>query len=220
MSNTWFTADTHLGHANIIKFCARPFLSAEEAERVRKDPRGGWRVSPETVERHDKAILDAINAAVDPHDTLWVLGDFCWGKLDAAQAYRDRIACRNVHLVWGNHDHRSVEPAFGKAIEQGMAKVDGRSIWLNHYPMRSWHKSFHGSWHLYGHVHGRLQAEDERTPWLLAKDVGVDACDYRPVSFEDLSCYMAPREEAFSQRRTEVLACDLRGEYTVRGSLA
>jgi len=28
--NIWFTADTHFGHLNVIKFCNRPFTSAEE----------------------------------------------------------------------------------------------------------------------------------------------------------------------------------------------
>jgi calcineurin-like phosphoesterase family protein len=68
--------------------------------------------------------------------------------------------------------------------------------------MRSWNKAFHGSWHLYGHVHGRLQREDERKPTMLVKDVGVDACDYRPMSFADLQAYMAPRIEAFTRQKT------------------
>src|SRR5262249_42976067 len=74
-------------------------------------------------------------------------------------------------------------------------------IWVNHYPMRSWDKSFHGSWQLYGHVHGRLRREDEAQPHLLTRDVGVDACEYRPVSFEELRAYMAPRVEAFRRRK-------------------
>jgi calcineurin-like phosphoesterase family protein len=78
-----------------------------------------------------------------------------------------------------------------------MIKHLGKKIWLNHYPMRSWDKAFHGAWHLYGHVHGRLRAEDEANPRLLAKDVGVDACDYRPVSFSEISEFMKPREEVF-----------------------
>lgn len=84
-----------------------------------------------------------------------------------------------------------------------MVSVEGQSIWLNHYPMRSWHKSFHGSWHLYGHVHGRLQTEDDDRPWTLTRDVGVDACDYRPVSFAEISDYMAPRQAVFSEKYSQ-----------------
>ena len=80
MASVWFTADLHLGHGNIIKYCLRPFLSAEERQRAVRDPRGKWRVAEETVARHDAALLDAVNSHVAEADTLWVLGDFCWGK--------------------------------------------------------------------------------------------------------------------------------------------
>ena len=30
----YFTADTHFGHCNVIRFCDRPFASAEEPPRV------------------------------------------------------------------------------------------------------------------------------------------------------------------------------------------
>jgi calcineurin-like phosphoesterase family protein len=201
----WFTADLHLGHANIIKFCSRPFLSPEEQALARRDCRGDFPLCDETVRRHDDALLDAINERVTEKDVLWILGDFCWGHLMEATEYRNRIRCRNVHLVWGNHDHRSIRPLFGDAIEQGLIRVRGQEIWLNHYPMRSWNKSFHGSWHLYGHVHGRLTGEDVATGYTLTKDVGVDACDYQPVSFEDLQAYMAPRLEKFHERKAAFL---------------
>jgi calcineurin-like phosphoesterase family protein len=182
--------------------CQRPFLSAEELDIVRADPRGKLRLSNATVRRHDDALIEAINSRVDDHDILWLLGDFCWGGLIEATHYRGRIRCRNVHLVWGNHDHRSIRPLFAEAIEQGMIRVEGQEIFLNHYPLRSWNKSFHGSWHLYGHVHGRLAREDAANPSMLVKDVGVDACGYRPWSFEELSDYMAPRIEAFHRRKS------------------
>jgi calcineurin-like phosphoesterase family protein len=201
MARVWFTADLHLGHGNIIKYCLRPFLTPEEMARARQASRGPWRVSDKTIRRHDDALLDAINAAVQPDDVLWIVGDFCWGRLDEARRYRDRIRCRNVHFVWGNHDHRSIRPVFGEAIEQGMIHVEGQAIWLNHYPMRSWDRSFHGSWHVYGHVHGRLLAEDEAAGWTLTRDIGVDACGYRPWSFEELRAYMIPRVEKFHQRK-------------------
>ena len=85
-----------------------------------------------------------------------------------------------------------------------MIKHLGKKIWLNHYPMRTWDKSFHGAWHLYGHVHGRLREEDEANPRLLAMDVGMDACGYRPVNFEEVADFMKPREEIFWNWRKEL----------------
>lgn len=84
-----------------------------------------------------------------------------------------------------------------------MISVQGQDIWLNHYPMRSWHKSGRGSWHLYGHVHGRLNKEDETQPWRLTRDVGVDACQYQPVSFQQMREYMAPRVEAAKRGKND-----------------
>ncbi len=213
MSQVWFTADTHFGHSNIIKYCKRPFLSDAELEQLESDPRGRWRVSPDTVERHDTALLEAINSRLSKHDTLWVLGDFCWGDEKEAKGYLDRINCKNVNFVWGNHDHRSIGRLFKKTIEQGKISVQGQKIWLNHYPMRSWDGRFHGAWQLYGHVHDRLASEDRKNMTLLTKDVGVDACDYAPISFEQLSEYMAPRVVEFEAAKARFIAGEsLEGE--------
>jgi calcineurin-like phosphoesterase family protein len=203
---TWFTADTHFGHGNIIKYCQRPFMSRTEREALRGDPRSKLRLSEETVKRHDDALLEAINSRVAPDDHLWIIGDFCWGGFAQAREYRDRIRCENVFLVWGNHDRGEIAPVFSDTMEQGMIRVEGQEIWLNHYPMRSWNKAFHGSWHLYGHVHGRLQREDDRNLGMLVKDVGVDACDYKPVSFAELSVSMAPRVERFTRNKAAFMS--------------
>lgn len=197
MSELWFTADLHLGHGNIIKYCQRPWLSGNEVIQTQGAPRGGGKISSETVERHDTALIEAINEQVGKNDVLWILGDFSLCPLEEARCYRERIHCREVNLVRGNHDLLCYEALFKRVIDQGMIKHLGRKIWLNHYPMRSWDKAFHGSWHLYGHVHGRLMEEDAANPRLLARDVGVDATGYRPVSFSGLAEYMRPREDAF-----------------------
>ena len=208
MSQTWFTADTHFGHASIVKFCARPFLSEQEREKALVDPRGRWKVSRQTIERHDEALIENINSVVAPEDTLWVLGDFCWGKAKEAAGYLERIRCKHVHLVWGNHDHNSIGTLFESNRQQGIIRVRHQLIWLNHYPMRSWDGRFHGSWHLYGHVHNRFDAIDSQTPYMLTRDVGVDASEYRPISFEELEGYMAPRVEVFNQLRKKIMNGD------------
>lgn len=197
MSELWFTADLHLGHGNIIKYCHRPHLSENESLRADIEALGRWKVSRETVLRHDSALIDGINDRVGENDVLWILGDFSLSPLEEAQAYRGRIRCREVNFVRGNHDLPSYDSLFARVIDQGMIKHRGQKIWLNHYPMRSWDKAFHGAWHLFGHVHGRLREEDAANPRLLAMDVGVDANDFRPVSFAEVVAYMEPREEAF-----------------------
>jgi hypothetical protein len=40
----------------------------------------------------------------------------------------------------------------------------------------------------------------------LVKDVGVDACDYRPISFAELRAYMGPRVETFNLNKAAFLA--------------
>ena len=164
-------------------------------------------LSDETVTRHDDASFwkrSTQRVAADDH--LWIVGDFCWGGFPEARHYRDRIRCEKVFLVWGNHDRGEIAPVFADTMEQGMIRVEGQEIWLNHYPMRSWNKAFHGSWHIYGHVHGRLQREDERNASTLVRDVGVDACDYKPISFAELRDYMAQRVDAFNRNKAAFMA--------------
>jgi len=173
MSQVWFTADTHFGHANIIKYCKRPFLSEDELAQLESDPRGRWKVSQDTIDRHDNTLIDNINSCATKNDRIWFLGDFCWGNKEEAKSYLDRIHCKNVNFVWGNHDHTSVGSLFQTSIHQGMVKVEGQKIWLNHYPMRSWDGKFHGAWHLYGHVHGRMTQTDQDNPSQLTRDAPI-----------------------------------------------
>ena len=72
MPDIWFTADFHLGHQNIIRYCNRPFP---------------------TVSEMDDEILVRMNACVAEADTLFFLGDFCRGTGKEALAYRRRIRC-------------------------------------------------------------------------------------------------------------------------------
>ncbi|MFQ3651369.1 MAG: metallophosphoesterase, partial [Gemmataceae bacterium] len=167
----YFTADPHFGHENIIRYCGRPFASAVQMDRV---------------------MLERINAVVQPDDTLYILGDFCMGvpqRVQAARHYRQQIACRNVHLIWGNHDP-SEDSEFASLFDSTAhlvnLRLSGQRLTLCHYAMRSWDKSHHGAWQLYGHTHGRLQEELQ----LLNMDVGVDCWNFYPISLEQVAVVM------------------------------
>lgn len=155
--SVWFTADTHFGHAAIIQHCFRPFKS---------------------VEQMDSCILDRLNRCVKPTDELYHLGDFAWGF--DWRAYRDRIVCKTVHLIAGNHDSsKQLKQAvklglFESVLYYARLKHDGVKAILCHYPIQVWQPGFV---HLHGHSHGCLVPEISGR-----KDVGVDAQSFSPVS--------------------------------------
>lgn len=174
----YFTSDCHFGHNNILKYCNRPF---------------------DNVHIMDQVIFDRINDTVGVDDTLYILGDFCFrGKKPID--YRVRIACRDVHIIFGNHDKRTdyypsdlVTDMNGFSSIQEVKEIIycNQRIYLSHYPHRSWPASHKGSWMLFGHVHSKLDHED-RISNRKTLDVGVDnTVNYnkpfgQPWSFKEL----------------------------------
>jgi calcineurin-like phosphoesterase family protein len=174
----YFTADTHFGHSNIIKYCERPF---------------------DNVHIMDQIIFDNINEVVGLDDTLYILGDFCFRGKKPIE-YRSRIVCQNVHLVYGNHDRRNdfKDDLQGFSSVQDVKEIIhcNQRIFLSHYPHRSWPASHKGSFHCYGHVHSKLDHEDRQSS-RKTLDIGVDNCiNYdkpfgQPFSFKEVQNIMS-----------------------------
>lgn len=51
-----------------------------------------------------EALIANINKVVGQDDTLWHLGDWSFGGIESIWKFRSRIICKNIHLVYGNHD--------------------------------------------------------------------------------------------------------------------
>lgn len=165
----WFTADTHFGHENIIRYSKRPFANAAAM---------------------DEALIENWNRCVRPGDDVWHLGDFAMSSARPVSYYLKRLNGR-VHIIWGNHDDkmaRVVKHLFASAQEMKYLRHAGEKITLYHYAQRVWRNSHHGAWHLFGHSHGMLPN------FHRSMDVGVDAQNYRPVSFEEVKRYMDKQE--------------------------
>ena len=128
-----------------------------------------------TVEEMDEALLDACNSTVGKNDTLYHLGDF--GMADPAR-YRARIICKDVRLIWGNHDtlpDGGLAGLFHYYWDVHEVKIADTPCWLAHYAHFVWPKSHYGSLHLYGHSHGQREATlDTLMPERRSMDVGVD----------------------------------------------
>ena len=167
MANVFFTADTHFGHGNIIKYCNRPFTHADGSP----DP-----------EAQDEAIIKRFNEVLRPGDLLYHLGDVSWSSFDIQRRFLDRLNTKEVHLILGNHDkHVTVNKfAFKSVCDLRKFHVGKQSVILCHYPMRSWDGKGKGTPQLYGHVHGKMPGIGRQM------DVGVDTNNFYPWAWEDI----------------------------------
>lgn len=99
MSNVWFTSDTHFGHANIVRGTSK-WGDSDGGVHGKQRTRNF-----DTLEEHDETLIDNINKLVLPGDTLYHLGDWSFGGLENVGKFRRKLNCKNIHLIYGNHDH-------------------------------------------------------------------------------------------------------------------
>jgi len=155
----WWTSDTHFGHSRIIQYCNRPFANHEEM---------------------DEEILKRFNEVIKPGDELYHLGDLSWSSYDLNKFF-SRLNTKQVHLIYGNHDTKKTKhPNIVSYSDIKSVTIDGQTMILCHYPMRSWKNQSHGSFQLYGHCHGTLSGIGRQM------DIGVDTNNFYPYSFEQI----------------------------------
>jgi len=164
MSETYFTADTHFGHANIIKFCDRPF---------------------DDVHQMNEGMIKQWNEQVKKGDSVYHLGDFSMGSKDLTRTVLNRLNGQ-IFLVRGNHDGQIKGPvierfAWVKDYYELKSPIDKRKIVLCHFPFQVWNKSHNGAWHLHGHSHGTLKQMD-----IKRLDVGIDTNEMKLYTLEDI----------------------------------
>ncbi len=168
MNNTWFTSDLHLGHTNVIKYCNRPFKDVDDM---------------------NENIINNFNACVQPQDTVYILGDVVLCKGDKINSFLCRLN-GHKHLIFGNHDKdirkEKYKHWFAWTGDYKEIKVLDQKLILMHYAMRTWNRQHKGAWQLYGHSHNNLP----ELPTLMSMDVGIDAHNYSPVSFDEVKLHM------------------------------
>ena len=157
----YFTADQHFGHANIIKWCNRPF---------------------ENNQHMDKEIIKRYNSLVTEEDTVYFLGDLTLHKHDIVGNLLKRLKGIK-HLILGNHD--SLKPF--DYVELGFTTIHtaleiftemGNYI-LVHDPAIS--QFDRNRMFLCGHIHDLFVKQKN------CINVGVDVWDFYPVSLKRIS---------------------------------
>ena len=133
-------------------------------------------------------LISNINEVVRKGDILYHCGDVAWSSFSVREGFFNRLLCKNIHLVLGNHDDPKrfrVGPGLHGLSWVGEYKEIhpevGHKVVLFHYPLRSWNGKGHGAIHLFGHCHGKLPE------WDRSLDCGVDAGRrYRPWEWEEI----------------------------------
>ena len=110
---------------------------------------------------HDmnEAIVRGINDYAGQDDVIIHLGDWSFGGYENIREFWDRLICKNIHLVLGNHDHHIENNRGGcKGLFKSVSyftqiQYMGETIEALHYPMTSWNGLRKGRIHTHGHCH-------------------------------------------------------------------
>jgi len=174
-----FIADLHFDHDGVLEMSNRRFPN---------------------IATHDEHMINQINKYVSINDRIFVLGDVGFHSIEN---YLKLIVCKDIHLIWGNHDKGSFGKYFRSQQDVLEIKIgpqpDQHKVWLSHYAHAYWPSSHYGAFHLYGHTHGqRERTLDLVFPGRRSIDVGVDNAlyylgEYRPFSEHDIIKILGPR---------------------------
>lgn len=185
----FFTSDLHLNHANVIKYCNRPFSSVEEMNEM---------------------LIKNWNEVVGPDDIVYCLGDFTMASKPVAD-FTNRLN-GTKYLVPGNHD-------FCHSYHKKSRSLENRLKWIKQYEDWGWvvlpeqttldipgvavvnmcHHPYHfvagdhhddkyekwrpkddGKWLICGHVHEKWKVTGKMI------NVGVDQWGFKPVSIMEI----------------------------------
>jgi calcineurin-like phosphoesterase family protein len=184
----FFTSDTHYGHSNICSATTN-WVGAENMTRKFS-----------SLDRMNDELVFWINQRVGENDILFHLGDWSFGGFENIEEFRNRIVCKNIHLVLGNHDHHiernkdNVQRLFAsvnhyveldvrRPSEFAKGRMDKFNFVLMHYPIASWNNMNSEVMHLHGHVH---LPPHQRIAEGRAMDVGVDGNGLEPISLSEV----------------------------------
>lgn len=182
MINHFFTSDPHWHHRGIIRYTDRckVVLYPDELKAYQA---GQLAITKEHTDRMNTMLIDNINKMVKRDDVLHINGDIVVGVSHRdykkfLPAILERINCKNLFCVYGNHDSPdTLDQHFTKGfvrpillIEKTTGKfyIDDRgqgvqavrksreNYWgfsLDHYAQAIWRNNHRGYFNLYGHSH-------------------------------------------------------------------
>lgn len=196
MTKIWFISDTHYGHVNICRGVSK-WIDKETSAR-----------DFQTVAKMNDAIVNSINKYVQQDHILYFLGDWSFGGQTTIYSFYERLICKNIKFIPGNHDKHIMSgvllpTTYGWSVsgtelfeilpELITIVINKQELVLSHYPLQEWKNMDRGAFHLHGHVHHRLD-NDPINVFYKRFDVGIDWEEFRPYSFEEIQSDMSRKQ--------------------------
>lgn len=165
-------ADLHLGHANIIRYCSRPFVHEDVAEM-------------------DRVLIANWNDCIAPEDRVYFLGDLRYGRDARSEAEYRALLNGNITFIAGNHD-----TSFCTAtVQKTELTCDGIRFLLVHDPADA-PTDFDG-WIIHGHHHNNdLRAFPFVDVAGKRVNVSAEVLGYAPVSLREICRIIREQERA------------------------
>ena len=155
----YIISDTHFNHANIIKYCNRPFNDIDDM---------------------NKKLIEYWNDTVTNEDIIYHLGDFLLGSkydlIDIVSKLKGHI-----YLVRGNHDRLpvSVYAEMGIVVlKNPPIKVDDYKYLLTHRPLSNM-RIVDDYINIHGHIHNTVLSKKYNSDNHI--NVSCDVTEYRPL---------------------------------------
>lgn len=180
-SEVVFISDTHFGHANIIKYCDRPFKY------------------PDTTEM-DALMLKGLQDADNAGKTIFHMGDFVFNSINLVKS--EWRPAGQHYLILGNHD-KHVRGAHGKLYKEFFTHIigDHRSwrtnafrIYVDKHRLLLSHQAQmdigRAQLNLYGHIHNKTNGFLYRNDRY--KNACVEVTGYKPLSLDELMACPQP----------------------------
>ncbi|PKL70566.1 MAG: hypothetical protein CVV30_04230 [Methanomicrobiales archaeon HGW-Methanomicrobiales-1] len=154
-------SDLHLGHANIIRYCSRPFLFSDPGEM-------------------DRVLIANWNSVISETGRAYFLGDFRYGAhAQVADYYREQLQ-GNITFIAGNHDGTDLD-----AIPCSELDYQGFSFLLIHDPANA-PADFKG-WVIHGHHHNNDLHHYPFINFLERRiNVSAEVIGYVPISLREI----------------------------------
>lgn len=193
----WFTADYHLGHANIMKYCGRTLFMTptdlsmyksliDKSEQEQKK----FKISMTSLTHMNSEIIRRHNERVKAEDIVFHIGDFCFKNSSSKRGegvkrlstyWEKQLNGKIIHLK-GNHDKNNSTKTI---IERLVIGYGGKRINLVHIPDFI---DINYEINFVGHVHNKWKIKRVQKGYSFTDciNVGVDVWNFYPISFEEI----------------------------------